>query len=447
MKRLTSVTDRIRPLLPGILCALFLAACPSGVGAESPDGDAERGESLVVEPQNEVGRYIYWDEGIRLSRPGARFSLKIGGKVHYDFGEIDADPELQAAFPSLDGFHSGFRRLTVALLGRWEETFEFKVEVDIEELGDVKDNWIRFLKGPVLPHFTFGHMKEPFSMDMLTGGNNTTLMEFSLPTRSFGHFRNIGFTSNGTWRNERLTWAAGFFLNTGSFNQPGEATDRISEANGYNLTGRITWLPWFDEEARRLVHLGLSYSHRFRDIEADDPDLQFRTRPESRLTDDRLVDTGKINGDDGDVISIEAAASRGPFSLQGEYFHLFQDIGDTAEFNGWYLLGSWILTGESRIYSTTGGIFAGVQPTKNFSFKDKGWGALELALRYSMVDLNDGPIRGGEERNLSAGINWYLTRRHRVMANWIRANVKDREDPHIEDGDADILMGRLQVAF
>ena len=91
-------------------------------------------------------------------------------------------------------------------------------------------------------------MKEPFSLDMLTGGNFTTLMEFSLPTRAFGPFRNIGTAASGSWKGERLTWASGFFVNTGSFNEIGSATDKISEANGYNLTARLTGLPIFDEK-------------------------------------------------------------------------------------------------------------------------------------------------------------------------------------------------------
>lgn len=62
-----------------------------------------------------------------------------------------------------------------------------------------------------------------------------------------------------------MTLAAGGFLNTGSFSDVGEASNRMSEANGYNLTVRVTGLPWYAEEGARLVHLGLSYSHGIRD--------------------------------------------------------------------------------------------------------------------------------------------------------------------------------------
>ena len=53
--------------------------------------------------------------------------------------------------------------------------------------------------------------------------------------------------------------------------------------------------PWYEEEGKRLLHLGLSGSPKFRDDVDPDFVLELRARPESRLTDDRLVDTGKYS--------------------------------------------------------------------------------------------------------------------------------------------------------
>jgi len=104
-----------------------------------------------------------------------------------------------------------------------------------------------------------------------------------------------------------MTWAAGLFLNTGSFGDVGEATSQLSEATGFNLTARVTRLLWNEDFGRKLLHLGLSYSHQFRDEEKTDNGVQYRARPESRLTDDRLVDTGEFAVNGVDLINAEAA--------------------------------------------------------------------------------------------------------------------------------------------
>ena len=400
----------------------------------------------IGEPDT-IGSYIYWDDGISLTGPEHHFDLKIGGKINYDLGFINADDELQEAFPDFDGFYDDFRRLNVSFFGDAWDMVEFKLEIDFANVKDIKDQWIRFTKGSILPHFTFGHMKEPFSLDMLTSSTYLTFMEPTLPTKAFTPYRNFGTTANGVWKEEKVTWAGGIFLNTGSYSDVGDASDEISNANGFDLSGRITGLPVYRNEGRELVHLGLSYLHRFRNDDDGDPTTEFRTRPESRLTDDRLVDTSLISDQGQNLVSLEAAWMNGPLSIQGEYFYDRVDSESTLNFSGWYLQGSWFLTGESKKYQTSAGVFAGVSPQKEFRLGKNGWGALEMALRFSKVDLNDKYVRGGEERNITVGLNWYLRRKVRIMINYININVEDRADPFIENGRADIILSRFQINF
>ena len=93
-------------------------------------------------------------------------------------------------------------------------------------------------------------------------------------------------------------------------------------------------------------------------------------------------------------------------------------------------------------------MFSGIKPNRDFHFFEGGWGALEVALRFSYIDLNGGSIGGGQEHDLTAGMNWYLNKNARLMFNYIRAKVKSRETPPpIEDGIADILQVRFQIIF
>jgi phosphate-selective porin OprO and OprP len=399
------------------------------------------------ETQDTIGSYIYWDEGISLTGPAHHFDLKVSGKINYDFGNIDADDELQAAFPDFNGFHNDFRRLNVSLFGSAWDILEFKLAVDFANLKDIKDQWFRVTKGRFLPHFTFGYMKEPFSLEMLTGSNYLVFMEDTLATKSFSPFRNFGITAAGSWQEKRMTWATGFFLNTGSYSDVGDSQDQISDANGFDLSGRITGLPVYRDDGKELVHLGFSFLHGFRNDAEDDPSAQARTRPESRLTDDRLVDTSIFRTQGRNLIDLEAAWVKGPLSIQGEYFHNFVDSPTSVDLNGWYVQGSWMLTGETRKYRTAAGVFAGINPERELHLGKSGWGALELALRLSRVDLNDKFIEGGKERNFTAGLNWYLRRKIRFMVNYVHVKVEDRAAPDIDNGRADIIMTRFQVNF
>ncbi len=72
-------------------------------------------------------------------------------------------------------------------------------------------------------------------------------------------------------------------------------------------------------------------------------------------------------------------------------------------------------------------------------------GAWEVGLRYSHIDLNDEGISGGEEDNITVGLNWYLNPNVRMMFNYVNADLEDRAG--IPDGDADIFQTRFQIDF
>jgi len=294
-----------------------------------------------------------------------------------------------------------------------------------------------------------GHMKDPFSLERESSINHRTFMENSLPTQALSAGRNMGLTLFNSAMDDRLSWKVGGFLNTGSFSDVGNPEDRISDANGYNITARVTGRPWSAEDGRRLLHLGLSYSYRSRDADINDLDKQIRfsTQPETRLTDERLVDTDRFFSNGINVINPEFAMVSGPSSLQGEFIHAFVDTDKNIQFFGFYLYGSYFITGEHRRYNALRSIFTGMEPKQDFKPFQGQWGAWELAARLSYLDLNDGPIRGGEELNFTAGLNWYLRSNARVMINYIRANLQDREDPPVDEGSADIIQMRFHIFF
>ena len=101
------------------------------------------------------------------------------------------------------------------------------------------------------------------------------------------------------------------------------------------------------------------------------------------------------------------------------------------------------MTGESRSYKVKKGAFGKVKPRGKY-------GAVELAVRYSMLDLTDEPVTGGEESNLTIGVNWYINPNIRLMANYVRVdNDKNADDDgNVAGGDdPQIFQLRMQIHF
>jgi phosphate-selective porin OprO and OprP len=147
--------------------------------------------------------------------------------------------------------------------------------------------------------------------------------------------------------------------------------------------------------------------------------LTLSDRPELRIDPTSLLTTGAIpNVSGAQVYSGEVAANYGPFTVEGEYY--FYDIDRSLglsrlQFNGGYAQASWIITGESRDYSGGTAAYLGVIPKDPFSLTSGGWGAWEIAARYSTIDLNDrlgfaDGVAGGKQTIVTAGLNWYVNR-------------------------------------
>jgi len=306
-----------------------------------------------------IGWHYYWRDGFHLDSPKDNLKIRFNGRVLLDGGYIGVDNELKRAFPDLEGGNIQFRDLRVTMFGTLYDWMEFKFAMDFANVRDIKDEWIRFTKIPYIGPITLGHMKESFSLERLASLENLTFMERALPTEAFAPGRNVGINHQITLLNQQMTWALGVFLNTGSFSEVGDSLDRINEANGWDLTTRVTGLPYYEKSGKELLHVGLSYTHQFRGIE--DTGAELRARPESRLTDHRLVDTLEFVTQGMDIINTELAIVSGPLSLQGEYFHLFADSdeADNPRFWGFYLYGSYFITGEHRNYDKSNGVSHG----------------------------------------------------------------------------------------
>lgn len=222
-----------------------------------------------------------------------------------------------------------------------------------------------------------------------------------------------------------------------------------------------SWQAHFGANYQYVIHpndAGLAGAPRYA--------VQLRDRPELRLDGTRLIDTGAIDARHASVVGLEAGASVGPFMIESEWFRYRIDrrittaaIPADPKFDGWYVQGAWMITGENRPYNAAEARFDAPRPNYNFSPSTGAWGAFELAARYSMVDLNFkegvlgsapvlGAIRGGEQKILTLGANWYLNPTIRFMLNYQHVDIDRLSATGGQIGqEYDAVAARAQVSF
>ncbi|MHB1036898.1 MAG: OprO/OprP family phosphate-selective porin [Pirellulales bacterium] len=378
-------------------------------------------------------------------------TVEVFGRAYADWNWFDQSPNNEATFGDIqNGFQ--FRAARIGVKGEAFEIMDYEIEMDFagRDSGNLqrtlfKNVYMGVKDLPLLGNVRVGHFKEPFSLEELTSSRFITFMERASINEAFVPGRNAGVMAFDWTENERATWAIGAFR-TMQDNPPYIQVDDGDTA----VTGRVTWLPWYDEatEGRGLWHLGAAYSFR-----ALAHDLaQYRSRPEDNLA-PRFVDTGVFAGENMQLFGAETAWVYGPFSVQSEYMAAFTDragVQDLA-YNGAYVEVSYFLTGEHRVYKKTTGAFDRVKPFENF-FRVRttdgslatGKGAWQVAGRYSFLDLNDDGVLGGRLSDYTLGLNWYLTPYSRLMWNYVVANV---DNPVHGDSSANIFEMRAQFDF
>ncbi len=383
--------------------------------------------------KNKNELHAYWNKGPRFTTSDGSFSMRLIGRIMTDWGYINADDDVENKLGDTFGSGAKIRRARMGLSGKLYNNVKFKSEFEFTGGAvSLKDLYFQLNKLPYIGNLQIGHFKEPFSLEMLTSSNSITFMERAIPA-AFAPGKNIGFMIDNKLFNNRLSWSAGFFKET---DNSGSGFD---DSDNYHLTARITGTPWIDGTKEHLIHLGISYSHKFMDSGTV---IRFISRPESHLAGTKFLDTKEIPADNADLLGSEFAFVYGPFSLQGEYIHSWIDStqNGSLDFNGFYIYASYFLTGEHRSYDSFKGIFKGISPNNNFNPANGTWGAFEIGFRYSYLDLNDSTIHGGKLSDFTAGLNWYLNSNMRFMLNYIYADLD-------KVGDTNILQSRFQLNF
>ena len=361
-----------------------------------------------------------WDNGFKISSADGDFKLKFGGRIMYDYACWNTN--FNGTDESFNG--SEFRRVRLFNSGQVYKHVKYKIQFDFagEEIS-FKDVYMEITKVPFLGNIKVGHFKEPFRLEALTSSKYITFMERGLPIEFFPE-RNVGIMLHNNFMDNKLSVQAGIFQN--GLND--------GEQNGNrNITSRITFLPINNED--NLLHLGIGFSTRKNSANS----YSVSARPENHLGNNLISASISNSVDHTNLIGTEMAFIIGSLSIQGEYVMTSVSANETFNFSSYYGQISYFLTGEKRKYKNSFAGFDRVSPSNNIG--DYGMGALELAARYSSMDLSEAD--GGALNDITLGLNWHLNPCTRIMLNYVIGTA----DINSETLNENTLQMRMQIDF
>ena len=368
---------------------------------------------------------------LQVASADGRFSAALRATVQYDVGYYMQNAHARALTNGQD-FSSGsnFRRAQLGLQGKVFGDWSYYVNIDYgsggstgtETPGHIQQAYIEYDgMGPFI--FRIGAHPPSTGLDDSYAASDQLLLERSSP----GDLTRNMAGGDGRDSIELLYVGDRLYGSLAYTGNKVQETTLLSDEQ-QAVVGRIAYSPIVNSDWRWLVSLTGTDVFRPGDSNgslASPRPFSLSNPPEVNLDDNstKLVSVSGANVTDAWAWNLESAVTYQNFLAQAGYFKYGIDQRGITTlrgqgFNGWYVEGSWVLSGESRGYSAANAAFTGPKPRVNFSPSNDGWGAFELAARYSTLDLNDnagviggalpaGGVRGGEQRIGTVGLNWY----------------------------------------
>jgi phosphate-selective porin OprO/OprP len=358
------------------------------------------------------------EDGLVFRFEGIDTRVHLGGRLHLDYAFFDDD-----LTPIGDDFdvRRGRPLLEVEIGDDWKAKFEYEFAVNSHGIRAAWVQWdgIDHLKVRV------GNQTLPFGLEEQASSNDLVFNERSLAS-ALGPNYGTGLVVAG---NGKLVGRSRFTLGGGVYLEPfgDDGYDRHG-SDHFGFAARATVAPI--ARGRTVVQLGASVDYR--SIGGGD-DWSASRRPESQLA-PSLIGIGLSNIASATTLGVEAAAMLGPVLFQGEYLRSGVDRNSgsalsNVDFDGAYAQLSWVITGERHRYAKGLATFGGVKPRRAF-------GALEVGVRWSTLDLTDGAVLGGEADDFTLGVSWWIRENARLMFNYVRVDAKQSgtllsDDPQI----------------
>lgn len=369
-----------------------------------------------------VPTLVHADDGVEadfggLSVKTGDLEMNLGGRLHLDATVFDI------GFDSVT--ETDVRRARVEFSAKYGDVVQVRVDREFAQADGWRNLWVG-----ITPAEGFevrgGNQIVPFSMEDMGSSNMMALAERSLANTLSPAF---GLGGMARYHSKNFTIAGGYFTDA--------LDDEVgqSRVRGDGFTVRTTFAPVTSRKG--YLHFGAAYENRSYNV-TEPP--RFTAISASSLA-PSLLRTGALNGATGfDAYNAEFAYARGSVQVQAQYIGATVSRAGLTDLNyaSWYVQSSLMVTGEKHGYSRSTGTPLGPRIGK------KG-GAIELAGRYSELDLDDDSLDRGRASIANIGATWYLNQNIRVLANYAR--TKTDGSLLVPDTSGNLGVVRFQVAF
>lgn len=404
-----------------------------------------------------------------------RFSLALRTRFQADVANFFQQDDLPPTVVARDlGSGAVIRRAYLGVEGRvfqdWWYEFRLNFGGTNAEGAELNLARIAYLG---IPNFriNLGVIQPIFTLDNTTSSGNLMFIEraevINIATDNFGG-EDARRGVELTFQKQNFLLPGDNFILSGAFTgaKTGDATGHGTSSGGAGdeqsqVLGRLAYRLWSDGFSN--VQIGGSAA-RIMHFNPTTGTMNLQDRPQMRVDGTRLVSTGGLSAKSGSGMwGADAAMNFRNLYLGGEYYRysIERPSGGDPDFSGWYAAGSWVITGEMKPYSASAmnnefGSWGSPRVSRPFSLKGGSWGAWEFAARYSELDLNwnegvagaatpAGGVRGGTEKIVTVGLNWYPNNNIRVMLNDMIVKVDRLNGAGDQIGqDLNILGARFQ---
>ncbi|HKD23264.1 MAG TPA: porin, partial [Rhizomicrobium sp.] len=393
------------------------------------------------------------------------FAGDFGYKFMYDFGGTNGDETYQAYAGPNSATTTTVLQCSVALqagvcpAGDLVNTTITNTALNTSTGAGsgphIKEAWVSY-KGFLDP-FTFklGAMPTPANLSDMTSSDDLLFndrpssAQISRDLAADDGRESVGFIGNGSW------WQGSAFFTGDTYGKGALLAPQKTYGGGQeSVVARAAFFPWLDPDTNFNVHLGGNISYVIHPQEATSvtasgvsgvttTPISFSDRPELRVDNITFLSTGGIDAKNAYAAGVEAAFSYGPFMVEGEnfWYHIDRNLEvappvppavlpSSPNFSGWYVEGSWVLTGEFRKYNPANASYTRPSPAAPFDPLNGNFGAWEVAGRYSSTDMNYhvhsfDHIFGGNQNIWSVGLNFYPNDTLKFMFDYQDVTLKD----------------------